>query len=108
MPGTSANDNIVEITEELWRLAISCSKSVAELHTKKVKLEKLRRCIDQGKVKLIGIKRKIKALKIKRDKVTFTERPPVLDKNGVVIELGATVVIENQYTSFSTRFTKSR
>jgi len=106
MSETNANDDVGKISEKLKRLAVDCNRSTSELHEKKVRAEKLRHGIDQGQSKLSEIQQMICVLKSKRGKLTFTEPPPVLDKNELIIKLGTTVEIVNWYTCFSSRFPK--
>ena len=101
-------NSLVEITTELEKLRLSCSKSANKLPDKKVKAEKLRCGIEQGESELGGIQRRIRVLKVKRDKITFTKPPPVLDRDRTAMEIGDTVEIKNQYTSFSSKFPMSR
>jgi len=62
----------------------------------------------QDQSDLAGIQRRIRLLKIKGNSLIFTEFPPALDTNGLEIKVGSTVEIIISYTSFSSRFPRTR
>ena len=109
MSNNDVDGELVSITTQLEKLVVASSDSAKRLRANKVKAEKLRRDIEQGQSELTGIQRRIHTLKDAHDKViTSNEAPPARDEVGRTINGGATVVIANRYTNFSTRFPKSK
>jgi len=104
-----SNDDIVgelvRITTQLENLEVVSSESAQRLRTDKAKVEKLQKNIKQGQSELSAIQRRIQALRDERNRVIFwNESPSVRDKVGRTIDEGATVMIANHYTKFSTQF----
>ena len=78
----SNNENVIQITEELEKLAIECTTSAAKLRKKKEAADRLQRSIDNNQGKLTEIQQRIRKSKKKRDNTQFVEPPPVEDCNG--------------------------
>ena len=103
MPNTSDNEKVENITVEIEKLRVKCTKSAAALHEKRVKANKLSRSIEHGRNELANLQQRSRQVKSKRGRVHFVELPPPVDCNGTELKIGTVIEIINNYTNFSTR-----
>ena len=109
MSNNDVDGELVRITTQVEKLTVASSDSAKKLRANEAKAEKLRRDIEHGQSELTGIQQRIHTLKDARDRIIASnEVPPARDEVGRTIDVGATVVIVNCYTNFSTRFPNSK
>lgn len=91
-------------SDRLHELTLLSELATIEIRKKNVKAEKIKRNIKEKKNKLNKVNKEIRQLKVEQETTRNVQNLPVLDRNGIKIEIDSTVEVVNVYTSSAKTF----